>query len=70
VVAATGKPDDCGCASSPFSPSSFSLPRLGNGVGGTAAVLLVCAEVKASSSSRVLHAGYGCVGMGHAGFFG
>jgi len=45
--------------SSPFSPSSFSLPRLGNGVGGTAAVLLVCAEVKASSSSRVLHTGGG-----------
>jgi len=45
--------------SSPFSPSSFSLPRLGNGVGDTAAVLLVCAEAKASSSSRVLHAGGG-----------
>jgi len=41
------------------SPSSFSLPRLGNGVGGTAAVLLVCVEAKASSSSRVLHAGGG-----------
>ena len=42
---------------SPFSPSSFSLPRLGNGVGGAAAVLLVCAEAKASSSSRVLQQG-------------
>ena len=45
--------------SSPFSPFSFSLPRLGNGAGGAAAVLLVCAEAKASSSSRVLHAGGG-----------
>jgi len=35
----------------PFSPSLFSLPRLGNGVGGVAAVLLVCAEAHASSSS-------------------
>ena len=43
--------------SSPFSPSSFSLPRLGNGVGGAVAVLLVCAEAKASSSSRVLQQG-------------
>jgi hypothetical protein len=40
-----------------FSPSLFSLPRLGNGVGGAAAVLLVCVEAQASSSSssRVLH---------------
>jgi len=45
--------------SSPFSPSSFSLPRLGNGTDGATVVLLVCAEVKASSSSRVLHAGGG-----------
>jgi hypothetical protein len=37
-----------------FSPSLFSLPRLGNGVGGAAAVLLVCVEAQASSS-RVLH---------------
>ena len=42
---------------SPFSPSLFSLPRLGNGVGGAVAVLLVCAEAKASSSSRVLQQG-------------
>jgi len=41
-----------------FSPSSFSLPRLGNGIDGAAAVLLVCAEVQASSScSRVLQQG-------------
>jgi hypothetical protein len=44
---------------SSFSPSLFSLPRLGNGVGGAAAVLLVCVEAQASSSSssRVLQQG-------------
>jgi len=42
----------------PFSPSLFSHPRLGNGIGGVAAVLLVCAEAHASSSSsRVLQQG-------------
>ena len=42
----------------PFSPSLFSLPRLGIGIGGVAAVLLVCAEAQASSScSRVLQQG-------------
>jgi len=42
----------------PFSPSLFSLPRLGNGVGGAAVVLLVRVEAHASSScSRVLQQG-------------
>jgi hypothetical protein len=41
----------------PFSPSLFSLPRLG--VSGAAAILLICAEAQASSfsSSRVLQHG-------------
>jgi hypothetical protein len=42
----------------PFSPSLFSLPRLGNGVGGAVAALLVRVEAHASSScSRVLQQG-------------
>jgi len=39
----------------PFSPYLFSLPRLGNGVGGAAVALLVRVKAHASSScSRVL----------------
>jgi hypothetical protein len=51
----------------PFSPSLFSLPRLGNGVGGGAAVLLVrvcclCQQRPPLSTMDVLLTAHGAGG--------